>query len=51
MWSFMAKTVSIGAKYFYSIRENDCFYVDKTGFIKDVKEIVKWQIPQSKLKN
>lgn len=30
----MAKTVSIGAQYFYSIREKDCFYVDKTGFIK-----------------
>jgi hypothetical protein len=31
----MAKTVSIGAQYFYSIREKDCFYIDKTGFIRE----------------
>lgn len=31
----MARTVSIGAQYFYRIREKDCFYVDKTNFIKE----------------
>ncbi len=31
----MAGTVSIGAQYFDEIREDDCFYIDKTGFIKE----------------
>ena len=31
----MAKTVGIGIQEFSKIRENDCFYVDKTGFIKE----------------
>ena len=29
------RTVSIGAQYFTDIREKDCFYVDKTSFIKE----------------
>ena len=29
------RTVSIGAQYFTDIREMDCFYVDKTSFIKE----------------
>lgn len=31
----MNKTISIGNQGFDSIRENDCFYVDKTSFIKE----------------
>lgn len=31
----MAKTISIGAQDFAYIREKDCFYVDKTSFIKE----------------
>ena len=31
----MARTVGIGIQSFEKIRENDCFYVDKTGFIKE----------------
>ena len=31
----MAKTVAIGIQDFEKLRENDCFYVDKTGFIKE----------------
>lgn len=31
----MGKTISIGAQSFEFIRENDCFFVDKTGFIKE----------------
>ncbi len=31
----MSRTISIGNQGFDSIRENDCFYVDKTGFIKE----------------
>ncbi len=31
----MAKTVSIGAQDFCELREKDCFYVDKTYFIKE----------------
>ena len=30
----MAKTVGIGIQDFGKMIENDCFYVDKTGFIK-----------------
>ena len=30
----MAKTISIGAQDFGVLRERDCFYVDKTYFIK-----------------
>ena len=29
------RQVSIGAQYFDEIREDDCFYIDKTGFIKE----------------
>ena len=31
----MARTVSVGAQDFEYIISNDCFYVDKTGFIKE----------------
>lgn len=31
----MAKTISIGNQDFQSIREQDCFYIDKTNFIKE----------------
>lgn len=31
----MAKTISIGAQSFEYIRRKDCFFVDKTGFIKE----------------
>ncbi|MBO4395746.1 MAG: AAA family ATPase [Eubacterium sp.] len=31
----MKKTVSIGTQDFAFLRENDCFYVDKTGFIRN----------------
>lgn len=31
----MGKTISIGARSFEFIREKDCFFVDKTGFIKE----------------
>lgn len=31
----MARTVGIGLQSFEKIRENDCFYVDKTRFIKE----------------
>lgn len=31
----MARTVAIGAQYFEDIRENNCFYIDKTNFIKE----------------
>lgn len=31
----MAKTVGIGIQDFGKIRENACFYVDKTRFIKE----------------
>ena len=31
----MARTVGIGIQSFEKIRENDCFYVDKTGFIQE----------------
>ncbi|MCI8430955.1 MAG: AAA family ATPase [Lachnospiraceae bacterium] len=30
----MGRTISIGAQSFEFIRKNDCFFVDKTGFIK-----------------
>lgn len=33
--SIMARTVAIGAQYFEDIRENNCFYIDKTNFIKE----------------
>ncbi len=31
----MGKTISIGAQSFEFIRKNDCFFVDKTGLIKE----------------
>ena len=31
----MSKTIAIGAQDFASLRENDCFYIDKTSFIKE----------------
>lgn len=31
----MNPTISIGAQDFTYIRENHCFYIDKTGFIKE----------------
>ena len=31
----MARTVGIGIQDFSKIRENNCFYVDKTNFIKE----------------
>lgn len=31
----MAKTISIGEQSFETIRENDCFYIDKTELIKE----------------
>ena len=31
----MAKTVSLGTQDFAYLRENDCFYVDKTNFIRE----------------
>ncbi len=31
----MKKTVSIGAQDFAALREQDCFYIDKTAFIGD----------------
>ena len=31
----MARTVGIGIQSFEKIRRNNCFYVDKTGFIKE----------------
>ena len=32
---YMAKVVGIGNESFQEIRENDCFYIDKTSFIKE----------------
>ena len=31
----MAKTVSMGTQDFSFLRENDCFYIDKTDFIRE----------------
>ena len=31
----MARPVGIGIQDFSRIRENDCFYIDKTDFIKE----------------
>ena len=31
----MAKTIAIGVQDFARLRERDCFYVDKTAFIKE----------------
>ena len=31
----MAKVIGIGNESFQEIRENDCFYIDKTSFIKE----------------
>lgn len=31
----MARTVSIGNQNFEKIRENGCFYIDKTDFIRE----------------
>ena len=33
--SHMSQTVSLGAQDFAYIRENDCFFVDKTDFIRE----------------
>ena len=38
-----AKTISIGAQYFDRLREKDCFYIDKTDFIRqwwDAEDVV-----------
>ena len=32
---YMAKVIGIGNESFQEIRENDCFYIDKTSFIKE----------------
>ena len=34
----MAKVIGIGNESFQEIRENDCFYIDKTSFIKEWRE-------------
>ena len=34
-WKRMARTVSIGHQNFSTLRENDYFYIDKTGFIRE----------------
>ncbi len=31
----MPKVISIGKQNFASLRENDCFYIDKTAFIRE----------------
>ena len=31
----MARTISIGSQSFSTLRENNCFYIDKTNFIKE----------------
>ncbi len=31
----MARTISIGNQSFESIRQKNCFYIDKTSFIKE----------------
>lgn len=31
----MARTIKVGAQGFEGIRANGCFYVDKTGFVRD----------------
>ena len=31
----MAKTVAIGVQSFSDLREKDCFYIDKTAFIRE----------------
>ena len=31
----MARTISIGAQDFVTLREEKCFYIDKTGFLTD----------------
>lgn len=31
----MGRTISIGAQSFEFIRKKECFFVDKTGFIKE----------------
>ena len=36
----MAQTVSLGAQDFAYIRENDCFFVDKTDFLEFIS--CKW---------
>ena len=30
----MLKSIGIGAELFHNLIENDCYYVDKTSFIK-----------------
>lgn len=32
---YMAKVIGIGNESFQEIREHDCFYIDKTSFIKE----------------
>ena len=34
----MLKSIGIGAELFHNLIENDCYYVDKTSFIKTVFE-------------
>ncbi len=31
----MARAVAVGAQYFDEIRDENCFYIDKTNFIKE----------------
>ena len=37
----MAKTVGIGIQSFEKIREEDCFYIDKTDFIRQISCFIK----------
>ena len=37
-WNIMLKSIGIGAELFHNLIENDCYYVDKTSFIKTVFE-------------
>mgnify|MGYP000649475792 CR=1 FL=1 len=45
----MQKVISIGKQNFVSLRENDCFYIDKTDFIRewweeqDVVTLIKYE--------
>ena len=42
----MQKVISIGKQNFVSLRENDCFYIDKTDFIRQWWESEKYRIRQ-----
>ncbi len=35
-WNIMLKSIGIGAELFHKLIENDCYYVDKTPFIRTV---------------